>query len=165
MNRIAGYGVLVRAAGVILLGASLAAGVVSLTAGGGQSVNRDRHGVAIDGYDPVAYFVDGKPVRGLPEFEHSWNGARYRFATAANRDRFATSPESCVPQYGGFCAWAVSRGYTADIDPAAWSIVDGKLYLNYSIRVQRAWEGDAAGNIRKADANWPALREKLEKEE
>ena len=165
MNRFARYGVLVRAAGVLLLGASVAAGVASLTAGEGQAVNRDRHGVAIDGYDAVAYFVDGKPVRGLPEFEHSWNGARYRFATAANRDRFATSPESFVPQYGGFCSWAVSRGYTADIDPAAWSIVDGKLYLNYSIRVRRTWEGDAAGNIRKADANWPALRGKLEKEE
>ncbi len=165
MNRIFGCGALVRAAGVIVIGASLALGVASLIAGEGQAVNRDRLGVAIDGYDPVAYFVDGKPVRGLPEFEHSWNGARYRFATVANRDRFASRPESFAPQYGGFCAWAVSRGYTADIDPAAWSIVDGKLYLNYSIRVQRTWEGDAPGNIRKADANWPALRGKLEKEE
>ena len=165
MNRIFGCGALVKAAGVILVGASLALGVASLTAGEGQAVNRDRQGVAIDGYDPVAYFVDGKPVRGLTEYEQTWNGARYRFASAANRDRFANSPESFAPQYGGFCAYAVSRGYTADIDPAAWSIVDGKLYLNYSIRVQRTWEGDAAGNIRKADANWPTLRGKLEKEE
>ena len=122
-----------RAAGVIFIGASLAAGVASLTAGEGQAVNRDRQGVAIDGYDPVAYFVDGKPVRGLAEFEQTWNGARYRFASAANRDRFANSPESFTPQYGGFCAFAVSRGYTADIDPAAWSVVDGKLYLNYDL--------------------------------
>jgi hypothetical protein len=101
MNRIARCGALVRAAGVILLGVSLAAAAASLTVGEGQAVNRDRHGVAIDGYDPVAYFVDDKPVRGLTEFEHSWNGARYRFATAANRDRFASSPESFAPQYGG----------------------------------------------------------------
>ena len=76
-----------------------------------------------------------------------------------------TVPSRSRRSTGGFCAFAVSRGYTADIDPAAWSIVDGKLYLNYSLRVQRTWEGDAAGNIRKADANWPTLRGKLEKEE
>jgi YHS domain-containing protein len=126
----------------------------------GQQVNRTRGGLAIHGYDPVAYFTEGRPVEGSPAFEYEWNGARYRFASAANRDRFASDPERFAPQYGGFCAYAVSRGYTADIDPQAWAVVDGKLYLNYSKRVQRLWQEDVPGNIRKADANWPGLRNK-----
>jgi len=165
MSRCALVDTVLKAAAVILVAASLATGVSSLSAGEEQAVNRDRHGLAIDGYDPVAYFVDGQPVRGVPEFEYTWNGAKYRFASAANRDRFARDPEAFAPQYGGFCSYAVSRGYTANIDPAAWAVVDGKLYLNYSLRVQRTWEGDVQGNIKKADANWVTLREKLEKEE
>jgi YHS domain-containing protein len=160
MNRCASVDLALKSAAVILLAASLATGVASLSAGEEQAVNRDRNGLAIDGYDPVAYFTQGKPVQGVTEFEYSWNGTKYRFVSAANRDRFARDPEAFAPQYGGFCAYAVSRGYTADIDPAAWAVVDGKLYLNYSVRVQRTWEGDVPGNIKKADANWVTLREK-----
>jgi hypothetical protein len=147
---------------LVICGASLATAVASMTAERPQSVNRDRSGLAIDGYDPVAYFVDGRPTRGRGDIEHVWNGTRYRFATEANRERFVKSPEAFVPQYGGFCSYAVSRGYTANIDPQAWTIVDGKLYLNYSVRVQRTWEEDVPGNIRRADANWPTLSEKQE---
>lgn len=125
-----------------------------------ERVNRDRQGVAIDGYDPVAYFVDSRPVKGRADLEYAWNGARYFFSSAANRDRFAKDPSAYVPQYGGFCAYAVSRGYTANIDPQAWTVVDGKLYLNYSKRVQKMWLEDVPGNIRKADENWPKLRDK-----
>ena len=116
-------------------------------------------GVAINGYDPVAYFEDGAPVEGSSDFEHEWNGAAWRFANAENRDRFAADPEAYAPQYGGYCAWAVSQGYTASTDPAAWKIVDGKLYLNYSADVQKRWQSDEAGNIAKADANWPRVLE------
>jgi YHS domain-containing protein len=77
-------------------------------------------GVAIEGTDPVAYFEDGEPALGSSEFEHEWLGATWRFASAENRDRFAAEPEKYAPQYGGYCAWAVSQGYTAKIDPAAW---------------------------------------------
>jgi YHS domain-containing protein len=147
---------------LVLFGALLGTAAASMTAGSPQAINRDRSGLAIDGYDPVAYFVDGRPLRGRAEIEHVWNGTRYRFATEANRERFVKSPEAFVPQYGGFCAYAVSRGYTADIDPLAWRIVDGKLYLNYSPRVQRTWEEDVSGNILRADANWPAIRDKQE---
>ena len=163
MSRCVVVGTVLKTAAVILLGASLATGVAPLAAremGGGQAVNRDRSGLAIGGYDPVAYFVEGKPTRGLSEFEYAWNGTTYRFANAANRDRFAKDPEAFAPQYGGFCSWAVSRGYTADVDPNAWRIVEGKLYLNYSVRVQRTWEGDIPGNIKKADSNWVTLRDK-----
>lgn len=116
-------------------------------------------GVAINGHDPVAYFDDGAPVEGSSSFEHEWNGATWRFASAENRDRFAAEPEAYAPQYGGYCAWAVSQGYTASTDPEAWKIVDGKLYLNYSKGVQKQWEADEAGNITKADGNWPRVLE------
>ena len=114
-------------------------------------------GLAIRGTDPVAYFTDGRPVEGSAEFELEWNGATWRFSSAAHRDLFRADPQRYAPQYGGYCAWAVSQGYTASTDPEAWRIVDGKLYLNYSADVQRKWERDVAGFIAKADAAWPRL--------
>jgi hypothetical protein len=139
--------------------ASCFAGIVGtlLTAAGTKPpVNARRGDVAVQGYDVVAY-TTGAAVRGTPEFEHRWNGARWQFASAANRDRFAASPETHAPQFGGYCAWAVSRGYTADIDPGAFSVVNGKLYLNYSKSVRRQWERDVPGNISRAEANWPGV--------
>jgi hypothetical protein len=114
-------------------------------------------GVAVDGTDVVAYFTEGRPVAGDPAFAHAWNGSTWHFASAANRDRFAADPQAFAPQYGGYCAWAVSEGYTASTTPEAWEIVDGKLYLNYSRRVQRRWERDIPGHIARADANWPRV--------
>jgi YHS domain-containing protein len=105
----------------------------------------------------VAYFTEGRPMRGRPEFTHQWAGATWRFASAANRDRFAAAPERYAPAYGGFCAWAVSEGYTAPIDPDAWRIVDGRLFLNYDRAVQRQWERDIPGRIARGDANWPRI--------
>lgn len=117
-------------------------------------------GLALKGYDAVAYFTDGQPVRGQKTFRFEWGGANWLFASAEHRDAFAADPARYAPQFGGYCAWAVSQGYTADIDPAAWRIVDGKLYLNYSPKIQRQWEEDVAGNIGKAVANWPGLLKK-----
>ena len=113
--------------------------------------------LAIRGTDPVAYFKDGRPVEGSSDFEHEWMGATWRFASAENLDAFKADPESYAPQYGGYCAWAVSQGYTASIDPEAWKIVDGKLYLNYSKSVQATWTQDIPGNIQRGDANWPGV--------
>jgi YHS domain-containing protein len=142
-----------RSAVCLLLLLTLAAPAVALS-----PVNRTTFGgVAIDGWDPVAYFTDGKPVEGSREFVHEWNGATWRFASAAHRDLFAQAPEKYAPQYGGYCAWAVSQGYTADIDPEAWKIQDGRLYLNYSLDVQKKWAADIPGNVAKGDANWPKL--------
>lgn len=115
--------------------------------------------LAVSGYDPVAYFKDGKPVEGDSAFEHEWNGATWRFASQANLDAFKANPEAYAPQYGGYCAWAVSQGYTASATPEAWRIVDGKLYLNYSKSVQATWVQDVPGNIAKADKNWPKVLE------
>ena len=113
-------------------------------------------GVAIKGYDPVAYF-EGKVVEGSVEFTYRWNEATWRFANAANRDRFAASPAAYAPQYGGFCAYGLAKGYKAPVDPKAWRIVDGKLYLNYSASVQQSWLTDVPGYIKQADANWVKL--------
>lgn len=114
-------------------------------------------GVAIRGADPVAYFTQGEAVIGSAEFEHEWNGATWQFASAEHRDLFASNPEEYAPQYGGYCAWAVSQGATASVEPEAWRIVDGKLYLNFDKRVQQRWEQDIEGNIALADENWPGV--------
>jgi YHS domain-containing protein len=96
-------------------------------------------------------------VKGSEEIVHSWKGATWRFSSAENRDRFAAAPEKYAPQYGGYCAYAVAHNATASIDPQAWSVVDGRLYLNYSVKVRATWEKDSPGYIRKADANWPGV--------
>ena len=116
----------------------------------------DRDG-AIRGHDPVAYFERKGPVKGSKQLSHAWGGVTWYFTSAENRDRFAAAPEKYAPQYGSYCAYAVSQGYTADIDPAAWSIVDGKLYLNYSLRIRERWSKDIPGHVRSADANWPEV--------
>ena len=117
-------------------------------------------GVAIEGTDAVAYFTEGRPVKGTSEFAHRWKGAEWRFKTAANRDAFAAAPEKYAPRFGGYCAWAVSQGYTASIDPEAWTVHQGKLYLNYSKSVQAQWSQDISGNIAKGEKNWPKVPEK-----
>lgn len=113
--------------------------------------------LAVGGHDPVAYFTEGRPVKGDRQFSLRHLGAEWRFASAANRDAFAAAPEKYAPQYGGYCAWAVSQGYTASGDPQFWKIVDGRLYLNYDASVQKKWEADIPGFIAKADRQWPAV--------
>lgn len=114
-------------------------------------------GGAISGYDPVAYFTQGKPVKGLSEYALAYRGATWKFSSAENRSQFKRTPEKYAPQYGGYCAYAVSRGYTASTDPEAWTIVDGKLYLNYSLGVRDKWGQEQVENIRKADGHWPGV--------
>jgi YHS domain-containing protein len=113
--------------------------------------------LAVNGYDPVAYFTDGKPVEGSSDFETDYNGATWRFVSAANRDAFKADPARYAPQYGGYCAWAVAQGYTAKGDPQNWRIVDGKLYLNYNADVQTKWQRDIPGHIKAADGHWPTV--------
>jgi len=117
-------------------------------------------GVAIEGYDSVAYFTDAKPVEGSKQFTFDWQGATWQFASAEHRDLFAREPEKYAPQYGGYCAWAVAHGYTAGIDPEAWTIDDGRLFLNYDKKIQAKWLADMKKYIADGDKNWPELREK-----
>lgn len=125
-------------------------------AAAGEPVFAER-GLAIRGFDPVAYFREGRPVRGGAAHTHAWRGATWRFATAANRDAFVADPVRFAPAYGGFCAFAVAHGYTAPIDPDAFRIVDGRLFLNYDRATQRRWEADIPGHVARGDAAWPAL--------
>lgn len=122
-------------------------------------VYSDFFGHAIQGYDPVAYFTQSKPVEGDSQYQYEWNGAKWRFANDENLQAFKANPEQYAPQYGGYCAWAVSQGYTAKVDPEAWTIDNGKLYLNYNRSVRDKWLKDTQGNIAKADRNWPTLLE------
>ena len=116
--------------------------------------------LAVGGYDPVAYFTEGRPVEGSREYEVEWNGATWSFASAANREAFLADPERYAQQYGGYCAWAVAENKLAPGNPEYWKIVDGKLYLNYGTNVQKTLETDIPGFIQKAEANWPEILER-----
>lgn len=123
----------------------------------GQAVYADATG-AIGGYDPVAYFAQGQAVPGEPQFHHVWNGAKWLFSSAENRDAFAADPAKYAPQFGGYCAYAVSEGYTANSDPTVWSVVDDRLYLNYNEAVAERWSAEQAVRIQTAQKNWPEMR-------
>lgn len=125
-----------------------------------ELVNLNWSGVALKGYDPVAYFTDSKAVKGDSKNQSTYKGAIYWFASADHKALFDKEPAKYAPQFGGFCAWAVSLGYTANIDPNAFQIVDGRLLLQYDLSVRERFGKDTAGNLKKADANWPGIVEK-----
>ena len=141
---------------VVVVVIAAAVGAFSLRRGDGvEPVNKDAAGLALRGYDAVAYFREGAPAEGRAEFAHEWNGARWLFKSAENRDAFAREPEAYAPQYGGYCSYAVAHGYTADADPQAWKIVGGRLYLNYNVEVRGLWEQDIPGFLQQSETNWP----------
>lgn len=123
-----------------------------------QETFQNRKGLAINGYDTVAYFTQGRPVKGDSRFSHYYNGATWQFVSTENKTLFIQKPESYMPQYGGYCAYAVSQGYTARIKPDAWQIVEGKLYLNYNKRIRRKWGEMSLEYIKLANRNWPEIR-------
>ena len=116
--------------------------------------------VAIKGYDPVAYFTEQKALEGSKTISLEWNGATWLFSNEANRDLFKKNPEKYAPQFGGYCAYAISQNYTYRSDPEVWKIVDGKLYLNYDKNTQKEWESKQTAYIRQAGENWPKVLEK-----
>lgn len=122
-----------------------------------DAVNTTTDNVAILGYDPVAYFTDSQPRQGDPQFEHVWQDASWRFASAEHRDLFAADPSRYAPRYGGFCAGAMAQGWRAPIDPKAWVIIDDRLYLAYDKPSIDAFATAPDPNIAKADANWEKL--------
>ena len=117
----------------------------------------EKEGAAIKGYDPVAYFTDNKPVKGSPTYKAEYGKSVFHFVSPANRDAFAANPAKYAPQYNGFCAFGTAGGYKAAIDPAAFTIVNNKLYLNYNQDIRKKWSADIPGFIAKADKNWPAV--------
>lgn len=123
-------------------------------------VNVDKDGVALQGYDPVAFQAVGRPVPGRSDLAVTFLGAIYRFSTAEHQALFEGSPETYVPRFGGFCAYGLSRGYTAPVDITTWQIVDGRLILNYSPAIKERFDLDRVAYLRKAEANWPVLVDK-----
>ncbi len=136
--------------------AALALGLSALVQAG-HNVEVDKHGVILAGHDAVAYFTEGKPVLGSPDFTATHNGATYRFSSAENRDVFAADPERYAPQYGGFCAYGLTFGKKFEVDGKAFEIVDGKLYVNKNRKVYKKWAKDISGNISTADEKWPVI--------
>ena len=128
---------------------------LSTPASAGEPEILSYDGAAIGGYDPVAYFTENRPVKGSADHAVMWKGAEWRFASAGNRARFAADPEAFAPKYGGYCAYAASKGYVAPTVPEAWAVHEGRLYLNYSLRARTLWAEDIPGNIARADAIWP----------
>lgn len=114
-------------------------------------------GIAISGYDPVAYFTRNEPLRGTPEHSLWWRGAMWYFVNSENQQRFEMNPSAYAPQYGGYCAYAMSRGTILSSSPEAFTVHNGALYLTHSTAFRAIWRQDMIGNIRKADANWPVI--------
>ncbi len=122
------------------------------------AVNTDAEGIALRGYDPVAYFTAGKPMMGSGKYSAFYEGATYHFSSASNRDAFKANPAAYAPQFGGFCAMGVALEKKLDGDPNVWKIVDDKLYLNVNPDVAVAWNRDIPGNIENAEENWPEIQ-------
>lgn len=127
------------------------------------AVNVDSNGLALKGYDPVAYFDTAGPTVGSSKWTAQHDGGTYRFTTAAHRDMFKANPAKFVPMYGGFCAMGVALEKKLDVDPMAWRVVDGKLYLNVNKDVQKRWLDDVPGHIDQANKNWPKLKDRTPK--
>jgi hypothetical protein len=114
-------------------------------------------GLALKGYDPVAYFEDGKPALGDPAIGYRWHGISYHFVSEQHRKAFIARPARYLPQYGGYCAYAVSEGTTADGDPQLWAVVDEKLYLNNNPVAKKTWDENRPSRIKAGDRNWPHI--------
>jgi YHS domain-containing protein len=139
------------AVGIFLTGHSFAAD---------SDANADANDIAIHGYDTVAYFTESKPTQGSTKFTATYKNTIYQFASSDNRDKFRANPEKYAPQFGGHCAMGVALNKKLDVDPTAWRIVEGKLYLNLNKQVQEKWLSDISGNLKTAYEIWPSIKDK-----
>ncbi len=145
-----------RRISIVLL--TIGAAIANLPAG--QLVNVDHNGVGLQGYDPVAYFTDGGPAKGTQDLSASYDGVTYYFASAEHKAQFEKEPGKYAPSFGGYCAFAVSRGDIAPINVDAFQIIHGHLVLQHSKNVLERWQEDSEGNFQKARANWPEIVKK-----
>ncbi len=136
---------------------------VSSFAASKQLLNLDSSGISIQGYDPVAFFTEHKPVRGVQQFHSEYNGAKYFFASADDKAAFDKEPAKYEPQFGGYCAYGVSRGSRAPIKIEAWQIVNDRLLMQYDLDIKGEFNKDQQGTLKKADQNWPGLVDKYGK--
>ena len=138
----------------VIIGVAL---IITTPTSAAEVVNKGNADVAILGFDAVAYFTKGQPTKGNPKIEHVWHDAKWRFSSPEHRDLFASNPKRYAPRYGGFCAGAMAAGRKRPIDPKAWLIIDGKLYLNYSKQIGDEFAKNSKNKIANADANWKRL--------
>lgn len=157
LHRLAHHAV---AAAIVVATFVVGPSVLAPVAYAGVDINADAEGIMLHGYDPVAYFATGQPTKGTPQYTAAHMDGRYLFTSAANRDAFLKDPDKYAPQYGGYCAMGAALGRKLDGDPNQWKIVDGKLYLNVNADAAKAWNRDVPGNIAKASANWPTIKDK-----
>ncbi len=144
--------------GLLLLAALAGSQLVLAAAQPAGSVNKGEDGLAVKGYDVVAYFDQKEPMKGNPKYSYQYNGATYDFVSSTHLDLFAKNPEAYLPQYGGYCAVGASMGHKAKIDPESWAVIDGKLYLNSRQGAQKLFDKDPHAAIKQADQNWPTLK-------
>jgi YHS domain-containing protein len=147
-------------AGTALAGPVAVTSAVAGVPGSTSAINVDAHGLALGGYDPVAYFDTGKPTHGAETISASYAGARYLFASDAHRNTFLRDPKKYLPEFGGFCAVGTSFGEKVDIDPETGKVVNGKLYVNNGAKAQGIFDKDTSGTITRAEHNWPAVKDK-----
>jgi len=148
-----------RFSGVIAIAAL---SLLSTAALAGEFFETD--GVALRGYDPVAYFASAEPQQGQAQYSYEYKGSKFYFASDANRRAFMAMPEKYAPQFGGYCAFGTAQGYKVSTQPDAFAIVKDKLYLNYDKKVQGIWRQDVPGNIAKAEKNWPEVSKAPQKD-
>lgn len=144
----------------VLTAATLSLAVATSALAAGPELNASSTGLALQGYDPVAYFTAGQPTEGNWKITSTYNDATYRFASEENKATFEANPEAYLPQYGGYCAFGAAMGFKFDGDPEQWRIVDGELYLNISADIQERWLTDVPGYIEQADTNWSDIADK-----
>lgn len=144
--------------GAFVLAASLLSGVARAELKAGGAYNSLYAGLGAKGYDVVNYFTDGKPAQGKDAYTVEYGGVKWQFVSAEHREQFKADPRKYVPQYGGFCSWGVANGKLFDVDPLnGWRIVDGKLYMNFNADIQKVFDQDPYGFIKRANVNWPHL--------
>lgn len=117
-------------------------------------------GLALNGYDVVAFFTKAQAIKGDPQYTQQWKDVSWQFSSKANLDSFAANPEKYAPQYGGYCAFGASRGYKAPTETDTWTIDNNKLYFNYNQQVKKAWDKDRPKLIAEADRKWPGFKDK-----
>lgn len=144
----------------LLTGVALSVALASQALAAGVELNASSTGLALQGYDPVAYFTEGEATPGNWQITTSYNDATYRFASDEHKAAFEADPESYLPEYGGYCAFGAAMGYKFDGDPNQWKIVDGELFLNVSKDIQERWLTDVPGFIERADVNWTDIADK-----
>ena len=139
------------------LAAAVTFAVATSALAAGPELNASSTGLALQGYDPVAYFTEGQATPGDYRITSVHNDATYRFSSEAHKATFEANPEAYLPQYGGYCAFGAAMGFKVDGDPELWKIVDGELFLNLAQDIQERWETDIPGFIQQADAQWTTI--------